>query len=113
MASISIGIKIGAPTDSNCYAELWLSTLGYTLLFASLFVRTYRIDRIFNNENVQAVTIKDSQLFGMVAVIVSFDVAFILFSHFTNPLRATGIEIDSVAFFGYVDANSGTVQVFA
>jgi hypothetical protein len=45
LASISIGIKIAAPTNSSCYAELWLTTLGYTLLFASLFVRTYRIDR--------------------------------------------------------------------
>ncbi len=63
---------------------------------------TSQCHRIFNNDNVQTVTIKDSQLFGMVAVIASFDVAFILFSHFTSPLRATGIEIDSVAFFGYV-----------
>ena len=35
-------------TSTDCAAQVWLLTMGFTLLFSSLFIKTYRVFKIFS-----------------------------------------------------------------
>jgi len=45
-----------APKEISCAMSLSMYSLGFTLVFMSFYVKTYRIDKIFNTKSVKAVT---------------------------------------------------------
>jgi len=70
-----------------CQAEVWCLTLSFTLGFGSLFAKTYRVHRLFNSKQLRTRTIHDSFLFGIVGVMVLFDIIVLSTWQETDPLR--------------------------
>ena len=53
---------------------LWLGSLGFTLTFAPLFMKTWRIYRIFDRKALNVVKISNRKLNGLIGVLVACDV---------------------------------------
>jgi heme/copper-type cytochrome/quinol oxidase subunit 4 len=64
------------PTDITCGSGWWLANLGFTLTFGPLFVKCWRIYKIFMRKEMTVVRLTDANLFfrlfmGLAAEIVS------------------------------------------
>ena len=59
----------GFPTDASCNLQFWFSSIAFTVAFGSLFLKSYRVWRIFSSE-YKAVYMKDSQLFVFLSVLL-------------------------------------------
>ena len=53
-----------ASLDMNCMAAPWLYSIGFTLTFASLFAKTYRVSLVFNNKKPKKITVKTTDMLG-------------------------------------------------
>jgi hypothetical protein len=61
-------------TDSLCAMQYWLLTIGFSLTFAPLFIRTYRIWRIFNVQRLTVQSLPTSLLLMWLGVVIGADV---------------------------------------
>jgi len=61
--------------DAHCAARAWLLSLGFTLMFASLFVKTFRLWRIFCVKQLKVQKIMDTDLLIGVVCFLLMDVA--------------------------------------
>jgi hypothetical protein len=60
---IFVFMLTGKPTDGTCMGRNWFAGLSFTLLFAPLFAKTWRIHRVFNNKSMRKVRITNADLF--------------------------------------------------
>ncbi|KAJ3037246.1 Gamma-aminobutyric acid type B receptor subunit 2 [Rhizophlyctis rosea] len=88
------------PQHPNSFKPLpsrtdWFFAIGYALVLGSLFVKTYRIDRIFRNKEI-GFKIADAQLFGLLGGIVAVEVVLLLMLQFWlgDPNQTTDVVID-------------------
>ena len=65
-------------TDGSCISGLWLGHIGFILGFGSLFVKTWRVDRIVNNKTMKRVTILESYVLKLVGGIVAFTTVYLI-----------------------------------
>jgi len=62
-------------SDSHCQAQVWLLSLGFTMLFSALFIKTFRIWKIFHStKKLVVVKLKDRDLLLAVAAFLLTDV---------------------------------------
>ena len=61
------------PASASCSATLWTVVLAFTLTFAPLFLKVWRIWRIFERRQLTVVSIPDRQLFMVVAALLAVD----------------------------------------
>ena len=73
------------PTSSTCTAFSWLIQLGFTVTFAPLFAKAYRIYRIFGRRRLQVVKIGNRRLLATVAVGMLVDVVYLSIWHSVAP----------------------------
>ena len=52
--------------SAHCSAQVWLLTTGFTMMLSSLFVKTFRIWRIFKKQKLTVIRIRDWDLFKVV-----------------------------------------------
>lgn len=57
---------VEARSDFVCVARPWFATTGFSLVFSSLVVKTYRVWRLFHNEELRVLKITNSVLFPFV-----------------------------------------------
>jgi len=60
--------------DAHCAAQVWLLTMGFTTLFSSLFIKTFRVFRIFRSTRIHVLKMKDSELLLALAAFLAVDV---------------------------------------
>jgi hypothetical protein len=60
--------------DAHCAASAWFLTLGFTMTFAALFIKTFRLWRIFGRKSLTVLKMKDSELLMAVAGFLLIDV---------------------------------------
>jgi hypothetical protein len=60
-------------TDARCAAQWWLLTIGFSLTFAPLFIKTYRIYRIFDVKQLTVLRMPTSQLAMLLAAVIGVD----------------------------------------
>ncbi|XP_070561872.1 gamma-aminobutyric acid type B receptor subunit 2-like [Ptychodera flava] len=68
-----------------CKIDKVLLAIGFTLSFGAMFSKTWRIYKIFTNKKTTKMTIKDQQLFGLVAVLLTVDVVILLLWLLVDP----------------------------
>ncbi len=56
--------------DHVCLAIPWLTTLAFSIAFASLFAKVYRVVRIFTSTTLMSIPLPDGLLARAIAVIV-------------------------------------------
>eukprot|EP00731_Ephydatia_muelleri_P029050 Em0020g694a len=76
------GVTSSAIASSLCMARIWVASLAFTLVFGTVFVKTWRIYYIFSNARKQRKTykklIKDGFLFALLGCVLLVDVIFLI-----------------------------------
>ena len=73
------------PTASSCAAFSWLIQLGFTVTFAPLFAKAYRIYRIFGRRKLSVVKISNRRLLAAVILTILADVILLSVWHSVAP----------------------------
>ena len=60
--------------DAHCAASSWLLSIGFSITFSALFVKTFRLWRIFFGKKLQVLKIRDIELLGWVGAFVLVDI---------------------------------------
>ncbi|CAB3984173.1 gamma-aminobutyric acid type B receptor subunit 2-like isoform X1 [Paramuricea clavata] len=83
-----------------CKLRTWILCLGFSLSFGSMFVKTWRVYKIFTNRKLKYSIdrLSNSSLIGMVIVIVVVDIFILLLWKFINPMerKMTGADVTGV-----------------
>ena len=95
---------VTTPSSSSCLAFSWLIQLGFTVTFAPLFAKAYRIYRIFGRRKLSVVKISNRKLFLAVTATILIDVIFLAVWHSIAP-PTVAINVQSVT-----SAITGSVQ---
>ncbi|XP_052245676.1 gamma-aminobutyric acid type B receptor subunit 1-like [Dreissena polymorpha] len=68
---VTVFIKTTQTNNASlCVARVFCFCLGFTLVFGSLFSKTWRVYRIFTNKQLRRMNIKDYQLLVIIGIIV-------------------------------------------
>ena len=96
-----------------CNARPWLLSLGYTLAFGALFVKTWRIYSIFHNPWKKNRPLKDHCLIAMVGIMLGVDLAILALWVVIGPLDLHTFiinkDIESFTQEKHVVCSDGTV----
>ncbi len=65
-------------TNSSCAAHVWLVSLGFHLIFAPLFMKTYRLFKIFEARILQVKVVTSEQLWAGVGVAILIEISFLI-----------------------------------
>lgn len=65
----------------------WIACIGFTLGFGGMFLKTWRVHKIFVNRTKKMV-ISDYQLFAMLALFIAIDLLVIVIREVIDPQRA-------------------------
>jgi len=86
-------------TAARCAAQVWLLTLGFTLLFTALFVKTFRIWRIFGQQKLTVIKMRNADLLMAVGAFVMVDVILNALSFFSDCIAIAFPLIHQPAHF--------------
>ncbi|KAJ3037474.1 hypothetical protein HDV00_001649 [Rhizophlyctis rosea] len=89
----------------ECFGTYWLFAIGFGLVMGSLFVKTYRVDRIFRNK-VIGFSLPDMQLVAYIFVILIVEVGLLLVLQFKldDPSYRQSIRIPLTETYVLQDA---------
>ena len=79
--------QLQSSLDMSCMAAPWLYSIGFTLSFASLFAKTYRVSLVFNNKKLRKISIKTSDMFLGILAMILVDGAILLVWQMSAPLK--------------------------
>jgi hypothetical protein len=86
---IGIIIQEGKPTPNLCQARFIVPSLSLTVILANLFVKTWRVWRIFDNKRMKKITISNFQLLQMIFGLLSIEaVLFVIWYNLDSPVPA-------------------------
>jgi hypothetical protein len=89
----AILLALDKATVASCGAFIWLSALGFSATFAPLFIKTWRIWKIFERKHLRVVKITNRKLFGMLAAIFATDIILLAaWQGASNSLHPVTIE---------------------
>jgi multiple sugar transport system substrate-binding protein len=73
--SAAFPFSLKEPSNGSCTSTMWLLAVGLSLLLGSLFAKTYRVFRLFNNRSLVSIRLRDVDLLPIVLTIVGVAVA--------------------------------------
>ena len=79
-------------TESSCLAFQWLVDLGFTLAFAPLFAKTWRIYQIFSAKKIKVVKITNGRLVWAVLAMLAFELVVLSAWTGVSPLQPVTFE---------------------
>jgi hypothetical protein len=82
--------------SAQCAAQVWCLSLGLTLMLSALFVKTFRIWRIFQTQRLMVTVMRDSYLFKAVFGFVVVDLAINAVWQGMGGMHAVLIVVDPV-----------------
>ena len=99
--------------QAACTASLFIGGAAFAMLFASLAVVSYRINRIFSSTTLEAQRIEDEMLFTLVAVAVVLECIINGVWTGVDPLRAVNTYVDNsqVVFYPACQSENGTMWI--
>jgi hypothetical protein len=68
---------VAETSKTMCGLTIWFGCLGFVITFSPLFVKSYRLWRIFYSTKIRKVTLPDTELALYVLVIVAIDVVIL------------------------------------
>jgi hypothetical protein len=75
---LTTGVFTLDPVDDLCREQMWAVALGFSFMFGSLLLKSYRIYKIFHSKMMQVKRFSDPMLVRRLAAIVALDVAVLL-----------------------------------
>jgi len=86
-AMIGIVLQIGKPTDTRCRVEFIVPSISLTIILANLFVKTWRVWRIFDNKRLKRIQITNWDLFRMLLSLIFIEaILFIIWYSLAAPV---------------------------
>ena len=73
-AIVTLGLT---QTNASCIAFTWCTQLGFTLVFAPLFAKAYRIYRIFGRRKLKVVKLTNRKLLVAVGITFAIDAVYV------------------------------------
>lgn len=87
-------INVQSPiTNNDCSSLLWIAALGFQLTFAPLFLKTWRIYRIFGMKTLSVVKMSDRKLFAFTSIFIIWDLLLLSIWQGTDPLIASDVSV--------------------
>ncbi len=80
--------------------------VGFTVLFAPLLCKTYRVDKVMNNKALRKVQMSNREVMSMVAGFVLIEVGILVVWQIVDPVKKVVAAASSAAIVG-VDALAG------
>lgn len=96
--SLDDGIASKEACDTACMAVPWLGSLGFCLVFAALFSKTWRIHRIFSHPDMRRITLSASDVIAPLFVLTAAHLIVLGVWTKVSPLRWTREETAWDAF---------------
>jgi predicted outer membrane repeat protein len=72
-------------TDATCALRPWFYALGFMIIYGSLFVKEFRMFRIFNANLTKPLRISNQQLFGMIGAGLVVELAILIGWYASGP----------------------------
>ncbi|KAI8920752.1 hypothetical protein DFJ77DRAFT_506388 [Powellomyces hirtus] len=95
----TIFVYTGEPSKTTCILQPWILGLSFSTAMAAMIFKTWRIYRIFNNRLCRSLTIKDSQLFINVGVVVGIEVILLIIWTAVDAPEPAMIELATSRFW--------------
>ena len=73
-------------TTLTCFYYAWALTIGCGLCLANIFIKSYRIFRIFKNPKAKAISISDTELLVFTAVVLISEIVLLSIYSFSSGL---------------------------
>jgi len=70
-------LGLGPPTAATCLGRAWLFHLAFTAMFGALFLKAYRVWRIFGNKNLRRVKVTVAAILRFLGGLLLVDVALL------------------------------------
>jgi hypothetical protein len=83
--------KIQNQTNQTCSIQPWLFHLGFSVSYGSLFAKTWRLHKIFNNESLTAQKITNTELLLLLGAYLLFDVIILSSWMGISPLSIASV----------------------
>ncbi len=82
--------------DAYCVLRIILLVMGFSLMYGSFFVKEWRLYRLFKFDSLKITKISDLTLIKIVAIVVSFELAIVLFWLVFFPyLQRIDVDLES------------------
>lgn len=89
-------------TTTTCFLFAWLLTIGCGLCLASIFLKSYRIFKIFKNAEATAVSISDKDLFYFTGAVIAIELILLsIYSFVSGILGPEVIQSSSDIYYKY------------
>jgi hypothetical protein len=75
LGSFTVFTFIGRMAAWQCVLRIWFAEFGFIFVFGCLFLKNWRIYRIFTNKKMRVRVVKDSQLFKIFSILLAFEAA--------------------------------------
>lgn len=85
-------ISLQVTSDFGCVLRAYLLSFAIDLILASLLVKTWRINRIFNNKDMAIIVINNRQLLFQLFRLISIDIIIFIVWFFTDPPHLAPIK---------------------
>lgn len=89
-------------TTATCFLYAWLLAIGTGLILANIFVKSYRIYRIFRNTEAVALSIPEQQLFAFICGVLLVEIGLLsIYSFASGLLGPQVIQSSSDIYYKY------------
>ena len=85
MTCLSLLSFLGENTDSNCVQRPWLFHISVTIMFGALFVKVYRVWRVFDNPSLKTRHLTLGAMYKKLAMLVCVDLVILLVWTLASP----------------------------
>lgn len=90
-------------SDDTCNGRLWASGFAFALLFGSLFAKTHRLSRLFNNTKLRRLKLTNAYVFYILGIILLAEITVLLIITYVFPSVLTHVRVPSATSFdGYL-----------
>eukprot|EP01028_Stygiella_incarcerata_P007155 TRINITY_DN29373_c0_g1_i1.p1 TRINITY_DN29373_c0_g1~~TRINITY_DN29373_c0_g1_i1.p1 ORF type:complete len:530 (+),score=98.88 TRINITY_DN29373_c0_g1_i1:71-1660(+) len=90
---LSIVFFVGKPTSFLCFGRAWSLGLAFVFGWGSLFAKTYRIHKIFNNMQLrQTMRVQDRDLAKIVGILLAIEVFIFAVWAIIDPWRSVSVK---------------------
>mmetsp|Transcript_11342 Transcript_11342/g.14740 ORF Transcript_11342/g.14740 Transcript_11342/m.14740 type:complete len:850 (-) Transcript_11342:172-2721(-) len=102
LVSLSYLLALGKANNAQCAGRVWLFHIGFTSMFGSLFLKVYRVWRIFGSQKMKKIVIKFVDLLKGLAVLILIDLLILIVWQLVDPIRVV-LVVEDVANVGDID----------
>ncbi|KAL5007052.1 hypothetical protein ScPMuIL_015858 [Solemya velum] len=93
-SSVYMRATISTTTDVLCKMQTFLFTVGFSIMFGSLFSKMWRVNKIFSNKKLRRMKIKDSQLLVFVLLLLGINVTILVVWEVMDPQKVQYVGKD-------------------